>query len=83
MRFLATLDRIEDNIAVLLVRPDETLQIAWPISALPEDAAEGVILDISVQVSEGETKTAEERVQSLLEKLLDKEAEDSEDSSEE
>ena len=77
MKFLATLDRIAGEIAVLLVRPDECIQIFWPTCALPEDAVEGAVLDISVQVSEAETEAAAERVQSLLDKLLGREAEQS------
>jgi hypothetical protein len=72
MKLVATLDRIENGIAILLVRPEESIQILWPVSALPEDAVEGAILDISVDVDEGKTQAAEERVQSLLDKLLGK-----------
>lgn len=75
MKFLATVDRIEGELAVLLVRPDESAQILWPICALPEGAVEGAILDISVQVTEAETEAAAERVQSLLDKLLGRAAE--------
>ncbi|MDD2200992.1 MAG: DUF3006 domain-containing protein [Firmicutes bacterium] len=82
MKFLATLDRIEGELAVLLVRPDESIQILWPICALPEDVVEGAILDISVQVSEAETAAATERVQSLLDKLLGRGAEQSESETE-
>ena len=46
------------------MRPDECIQIFWPTCALPEDAVEGAVLDISVQVSEAETEAAAERAYS-------------------
>ncbi|MDY0130903.1 MAG: DUF3006 domain-containing protein, partial [Methanosarcina vacuolata] len=70
--FKATLDRIENDIAVLLVRDGETTKINIPFSLLPEESKEGDILDITIAINIQETAAAKERVSSLLEKLKNK-----------
>ena len=67
-----TVDRFEGKTAVLLVRPEETLQILFPKKLLP-GIEEGEILEITVRKEEGETEEARERVSSLIEKLRQKE----------
>lgn len=67
-----TLDRIENTIAVLLVRPEETTKISIPLSLLPEGTKEGDILNIEITKDIQETEQAKERVSSLLEKLKNK-----------
>lgn len=66
-----TVDRFEGEIAVLLVRPEETQQILVPRELLP-GVAEGDLLEITVRKEEGETEEARERVSSLIEKLKQK-----------
>lgn len=73
MTLKVTLDRIEGDSAILLIRPDETCRISWPSSHLPEGAKEGSILTIHMNVDVEETKAANKRVRSLLDKLQDKE----------
>jgi hypothetical protein len=46
--FKVTLDRIEENIAVLLVRDEEKIKINIPIILLPSGSKEGDILDIAI-----------------------------------
>lgn len=70
--FKATLDRIENNIAVLLVRPEETVRLNTPLSLLPEGSKEGDILRINITKDEQETKLTKEQVSSMLEKLKNK-----------
>jgi hypothetical protein len=70
--FKVTLDRIEEGIAVLLVRDDETIKINIPLTLLPSGSKEGDILDIAITRDVQETETAKERVSSLLEKLKSK-----------
>jgi len=41
MTIKATLDRIENKIAVLLVKPEETINVSIPLSLLPEGSKEG------------------------------------------
>ncbi len=68
----ATIDRIEGNIAVLLIRNGERIKLNVPLSLLPEMSAEGDILDISIKKDKKETDDARERVSGLIEKLKNK-----------
>lgn len=68
----ATLDRIEDKIAVLLIRSEETTEVSILLSLLPEGSKEGDILNINITKDMQETEQAKERVSSLLEKLKNK-----------
>lgn len=70
--FKVTLDRIEENVAVLLVRDEEKTRINIPLSLLPVGCREGDILDIAITKDVQETESAKERVSSLLEKLKNK-----------
>lgn len=67
-----TVDRFEGKTAVLLVRPEETLQILFPKKLLP-GVEEGDVLEIAVRKELGDTEDARERVSSLIEKLRQKE----------
>ncbi len=72
-RFKVTLDRIEDDIAVLLVRDAEEMsKIDIPLFLLPAGSREGDILDITIARDKQETEAAKERVSTLLEKLQKK-----------
>ncbi len=70
--FKVTLDRIEHETAVLLVRDEEIVKINIPLFLLPSESREGDILDITIARNLQETKNAKERVSSLLEKLKNK-----------
>jgi hypothetical protein len=70
--FKVTLDRIEEGIAVLLVRDEEKIKINIPLFLLPPESREGDILDITIDKDMKETEDAKERVLSLLEKLKKK-----------
>jgi hypothetical protein len=70
--FKVTLDRIEENIAVLLVRDEEKIKINIPFFLLPEGTREGEILDITISRTKKETEEAKKRVSTLLEKLQNK-----------
>jgi hypothetical protein len=70
--FKVTLDRIEEDIAVLLVRDEEKIKINVPLTLLPVGSKEGDILDIAITRDVQETEAAKERVTSLLEKLKNK-----------
>ncbi len=72
MTLKTTLDRIENKIAVLLVRPEETTKISIPLSLLPKGSKEGDILNIDITKDMQETEYAKERVSSLLDKLKNK-----------
>ncbi|AFV25178.1 hypothetical protein Mpsy_2979 [Methanolobus psychrophilus R15] len=70
--FKVSLDRVEGDIAVLLVRDEESIKIDFPLSLLPDSSREGDILDISILRDEKETEDAKKRVSSLIEKLKNK-----------
>ena len=70
--FKVTLDRIEEDIALLLVSDEEKIRINIPLFLLPEGSKEGDILDIAITRDVRETEDAKERVSSLLEKLKSK-----------
>lgn len=70
--FKITLDRIEENIAVLLVRDEEKIKINIPLCLLPLESREGDILDVTISRNIKETETAKERVSNLLEKFQKK-----------
>lgn len=70
--FKVTLDRIEEDVAVLLVRDEESVKINIPLFLLPLGSKEGDILDIAIVKDVQETEDAKERVSSLLEKLQKK-----------
>lgn len=70
--FKVTLDRIEEDVAVLFVRDEEKIKINIPIFLLPLDSREGDILDITITRDVQETADAKERVSSMLEKLKNK-----------
>lgn len=70
--FKVTLDRIEEDTAVLLVRDEETVKIDLPLFLLPAGSREGDILDITIDRDIQGTEDSKERVSSLLEKLKNK-----------
>lgn len=72
MTIKATLDRIENKIAVLLIRPEENTKVSIPLFLLPEESKEGDILNIDITKDIPETEQAKERVASLLDKLKNK-----------
>ena len=70
--FKITLDRIEEDIAVLLVRDEEAIIINIPLYLLPSGSREGDILDITIIRDIQEIEAAKERVSALFEKLKTK-----------
>ena len=68
----ATLDRIEGEMAVLLVRNGESIRLNIPVALLPEGCKEGDILDISITRDEKETEESKARVSSMIERLKEK-----------
>lgn len=70
--FKVTHDRIEENIAVLLVRDEETVKINIPLFLLPAGSREGDILDVTIVRDIQEAEDAKERVSALLDKLRNK-----------
>lgn len=70
--FTTTVDRIEEQNAVLLVRKEESEKLIVPLSLLPSDIKEGDILEIEIRQDILGTEQARERVASLLDRLKKK-----------
>jgi hypothetical protein len=64
----ATVDRIEEQKAVLFIG-EENYKIVIPVTLLPEDAAEGTVLNIGIEVDLTATEEARQRIQGLIDKL--------------
>ena len=71
MKVKVTVDRIEGDYAVLLIRPEEKEKIDWPVEFLPEDVEEGDILEFGIERNFEEKEDAEKRVEGLIERLKD------------
>ncbi len=68
----ATLDRIEGDMAVLLIRNYKSIKLNLPVVLLPEGCREGDILDIMITRDEKETEESKARVSSVIERLKKK-----------
>jgi hypothetical protein len=68
----AVIDRIENEIAVLLIGEEEKTRVNFPISLLPEGCRESDVLNISIERDTTATQQAKERTSSLMEKLKKK-----------
>ncbi len=73
--FRVSLDRVEEDLAVLLVREDESVRITLPRSLLPEAAREGDILEIAVRRDVEGTEEARHRVADRIARLRARRAE--------
>ena len=66
----AVIDRIEDgDIAVLLIGKDEETQVDMPLSLLPEGAADGDHLRVTISIDRSPREAAEERIRQLQDQL--------------
>ena len=71
MEITATVDRIEGELAVLLLRGDENVKFNFPVVFLA-GINEGDIVNIAITKDVVATDGAKERVMSLIEKLKKK-----------
>ncbi|NLA38119.1 MAG: DUF3006 domain-containing protein [Methanomicrobiales archaeon] len=67
--FQVSLDRVEEGLAVLLIREEEAVRLTLPLSLLPEGAREGDILEISIRRDSEATAEARQRVAERIERL--------------
>ncbi len=67
-----TVDRIEDGIAILLIRPEEKYSLEIPVDYLPAETKESDILSVDFKREINETEEAKARVRNLIEKLKNK-----------
>jgi hypothetical protein len=73
--FRVSLDRVEEGLAVLLLREDEAVRLTLPRSLLPPDAREGDILTIAIRRDVAGTEEARRRVAERIERLRKRSAE--------
>jgi hypothetical protein len=67
-KFYGTLDRIEDNTAVLLVGEDgDTIEISKDL--LPAGCKEGDLVSFKIELKDKKTKKEKEKIERLIEKL--------------
>ncbi|MGQ9524011.1 MAG: DUF3006 domain-containing protein [Armatimonadota bacterium] len=67
--FRAFLDRIEGAKAVLLLGEQQRDTLAIPTYYLPNEAREGQVLRVTIEIDEDGTRSAEQKVASLLREL--------------
>jgi hypothetical protein len=67
----ATVDRFEEDQAVILLRDDKRVQLVIPRALLPP-LDEGDILEITIERNEPATREAEERALEILKRLKEK-----------
>lgn len=68
----ATIDRIEEGIAVLISADGDPVRLTVPVSLLPPGVNEGDSVTIRIDRDDGATKTSKDRVSTLIEKLQHK-----------
>ncbi len=72
MEMRATLDRIEGEIAVVLVGDEEDIKLDIPVSIMPEGSKEGDVLEITIRRDENATAEAKSRSAAIIERLKKK-----------
>jgi hypothetical protein len=68
----AVIDRVEGELAVLLLGDKGEFNLNFPISLLPEGCRESDVLNISIERDVVGTEQAKERVSGMMEKLKKK-----------
>jgi len=68
----ATIDRIEEGIAVLISAEEAPQRMTVPVSLLPPGTKEGDTVTIGIDRDEGATAASKDRVSFLIEKLKKK-----------
>jgi hypothetical protein len=68
----AVIDRVEGDLAVVLMGDKGEFKLNIPLSLLPEGCKEGDVLNVSFERDPGATEQAKERTSSLMDKLKKK-----------
>jgi len=73
VRVRASVDRFEEDQAVLLLGEHGSESGAWPRSLLPDDAVEGTVLEVTLETDAEESADAAGEIRRLLSDLADSE----------
>jgi hypothetical protein len=65
----AAIDRIENNVAVLILSNKNTDQVIVPLRIMPRDVKEGDIVSINIRMNNKETEIVKRRVSEMLKEL--------------
>ena len=71
MNIKATIDRFENDKAILITK--DKIEIIWPKNKLPENASEGIVLNIDIFNDKESTKKNKELAKEILNEILNPE----------
>jgi len=63
------IDRFEDKYAILESQDKDQIIFNFPLNLLPQEAKEGTVLNINIDINQEETKRRKDKIQNLLNKL--------------
>ncbi len=63
------IDRFEGKIAILESQDKDPIIFNFPLHLLPQEAKEGTVLNISIDIDQEETKSRKDKIKNLLNKL--------------
>jgi len=63
------IDRFEDKYAILESQDKDPIIFNFPLNLLPQEAKEGTVLNINIDIDQEETKRRTDKIQNLLNKL--------------
>jgi len=63
------IDRFEGKYALLESQDKDPLIFNFPLYLLPQEAKEGTVLNINIDIDQEETKRRKDKIQNLLNKL--------------
>lgn len=64
-----TIDRFEGKYALLESQDKDPIIFNFPLHLLPQEAKEGTVLNINIDIDQEETKRRRDKIQNLLNKL--------------
>jgi len=66
------IDRFEGKYAILESQDKDSIIFNFPRHLLPQEAKEGTVLNISINIDQEETKRRKNKIQNLLDKLKER-----------
>ena len=69
MIFKLVIDRFEGKYAILETQDNTPIIFNFPRHLLPQEAKEGTVLNINIDIDHEETKRRKDKIQNLLNKL--------------